>query len=216
MNTETRDVVDLFNAFTRASCGFTEVRRVGSDVTISHGGNMGNGIDSVNRNLTGLNLPPIEKLRELFPGYKEEGSPDYMYTFRFTLPVDCTVDSIESLRSHIAERRHAELESRIEATRITIDSLIKQVGSADPSYKPLTRAKSAMGTALRRFSKHERGYCLLGDPDDRPRDLRGLDSRQYRQPERRLPLMPILILLVLVALLAAANLSATLYLILNK
>ena len=211
MNTETRDVVDLFNATTRAACGFTEVRRVGSDVTISHGGNMGNGIDSVNRNLFLLNLPCIEKLRELFPGYKEEGSPDYMYTVRFALPVDCAVDSIESLRSHIAERRHADLESRIAATRITIDSLLKQVGSADPSYKSLARAKSAMGTALRRFSKHERGYCLLGDPNERPHQ-----PRQYRQPERRLPLMPVLMLLVLAALLAAANLSATLYLILNK
>lgn len=56
------------------------------------------------------------------------------------------------------------------------------------------------------------GYTILEDFSDRPSH----PTRHYQQPVRRLPVMPILVLLILIALLAAANLSAVIYLILNQ
>lgn len=54
------------------------------------------------------------------------------------------------------------------------------------------------------------GYTILEDFSDRPSR-----PRHYQQPVRRLPVMPILVLLILITLLAAANLSAVIYLIIR-
>lgn len=65
------------------SCGFTEIVRPekGDKIIISHGGNMGNSISSVNENLKILGLPSVEELRKGFPDAVESGSPDYSWSF---------------------------------------------------------------------------------------------------------------------------------------
>ncbi len=64
--------------------GFTHFKRQKNFFEITHGGNMSNGISSVNENLEIMfNIPNlIEKIKDTFT-VNENGSPDYMYELRF-------------------------------------------------------------------------------------------------------------------------------------
>ena len=63
--------------------GFTEVVITDKDITISHGGNMGNSIkESVNPNLEKLGFPSVENFKKTHEVIKEEGSPDYMWSLK--------------------------------------------------------------------------------------------------------------------------------------
>lgn len=64
------------------SYGFLEIETNKNNVCISYCGNMGAEINSVNKCLEALNLPVVEKIREMYK-HKETGSPDYSWSIEF-------------------------------------------------------------------------------------------------------------------------------------
>ena len=83
---EAFDLKKVFHDNKRIGLGFTEAELLRNKLRITHAGNMGNSIkDSVNPNLKRLGLPPIEKLKKMYPVIKETGSPDYMYSIEFDI-----------------------------------------------------------------------------------------------------------------------------------
>lgn len=68
----------------RLKTGFTDFTETDDYISIEHRGNIGNGIDSVNKNLKILKLPPISHFKMKYRKYEEKGSPDYMYSIVFT------------------------------------------------------------------------------------------------------------------------------------
>ncbi len=67
-------------------CGFTEVRIRAGKLHISHGGNMGNTVEThVNENLALIGLPKVAFLKKKFPKFSESGSPDYLWEIKFTI-----------------------------------------------------------------------------------------------------------------------------------
>ena len=70
--------------------GLTEIRENESTLKISHGGNMGNTIEStVNPNLKKLGYASIKYLKRLYRKYKETASPDYSYLIIFDKNLPC-------------------------------------------------------------------------------------------------------------------------------
>lgn len=78
------DSFGKYDAF--AKVGFTEAKLRKNSLIITHRGNMGNDISSVNENLTILDLPSIESLKENFEVLYEDGFPDYLYKIEIKLP----------------------------------------------------------------------------------------------------------------------------------
>ena len=54
-------------------------------VEIEHVGNMGDTIETVNKNLKEMNFISIDRLKEIGFPYEESGSPDSLYSFKITL-----------------------------------------------------------------------------------------------------------------------------------
>lgn len=65
------------------SYGFTSVKESPTDLSIHHGGNMGNTLKNVDANLKAMEYPSISQLKKMFPKFSEHGSPDYSYDISF-------------------------------------------------------------------------------------------------------------------------------------
>lgn len=62
---------------------FTEVKLKKDGLYISHAGNMGHGISTVDKNLGKLGLPTIQTFKNEYTLITEVGSPDYSYYIKF-------------------------------------------------------------------------------------------------------------------------------------
>ena len=68
------------------SYGFTTVKLMANTFQISHGGNMGNSIEtSVNPNLIKMGFPTVDELMGKLLVKEEFGSPDMMWHIKFDL-----------------------------------------------------------------------------------------------------------------------------------
>jgi hypothetical protein len=72
----------------KQTIGFTTIKLSKDKTMLSvfHSGNMGNTVKgSVNPNLKLGGFPTIDELKSTYPNFKENGSPDYMYSIHFYL-----------------------------------------------------------------------------------------------------------------------------------
>jgi len=62
--------------------GFTKIILDDDVLKIQHSGRYDHNIDNVNWNLSDVNLPFIENLRDTFPVLLEQGHPDFFYVLQ--------------------------------------------------------------------------------------------------------------------------------------
>lgn len=91
LGTETESVKQAVKDYIKkypkgSSISFLEVDVNSKTITIEYGGNMGSSIKrSVNPLLKEIGLPTVEEIRNAYPGFKEDGEPDYSWYITFRI-----------------------------------------------------------------------------------------------------------------------------------
>lgn len=89
LKTNTKQTVDkFFTKYKNVNIGLTKISLAKNVLTISHSGNMGHNIETVNGDLRLAKFPlSIQDLKQSLKVKSESGWPDYLYEIRFCLTI---------------------------------------------------------------------------------------------------------------------------------
>lgn len=81
-----KNLKEIFGKRTFLNVGFTRATFKKNELTIGHGGNMGDSVEhSVNPNLKIMGLPTVDELKDNFIIEYEIGDPDYSWAIKFKI-----------------------------------------------------------------------------------------------------------------------------------